>query len=260
MNRIAACIEYRGTQYNGWQRQKHSVSVQEALETAISQVADEPVTVIAAGRTDAGVHAIGQIIHFDTASKRTPYEWLRGVNSALPDDISLFWVQPVPDEFHARFSATSRSYRYVILNRKVNPSYLHGLVSWYHQDFDIPAMQEGASMLVGRHDFSAFRAAGCQSKDPVKEVYQLDLNRSGNWIWLDIRASGFLHHMVRNIVGVLTRIGGGLEAPHWAREVLDSRDRTRAGVTAKPDGLYFVRARYDAVFGLPEPPQICRFW
>ncbi|WP_424945813.1 tRNA pseudouridine(38-40) synthase TruA [Candidatus Spongiihabitans sp.] len=260
MIRLAACVEYCGRNYCGWQRQAHSPSVQQAVENAISKVADEPITVLSAGRTDTGVHGIGQIIHFDTQRERTQNEWLRGVNTHLPDDISLVWTRPVGNDFHARFGARQRRYRYVILNRPVSPSYLHGLVAWHYTALDLFLMQRAAKDLVGRHDFSAYRAAGCQSKDPVKEVCQLTLEQSGPWIWMDITADGFLQHMVRNIVGVLMRIGERLESVHWAQQILESRDRKIGGVTAVADGLYFVSVDYDAKFGLPNPPEACRFW
>jgi len=260
MNRIAACVEYCGVNYCGWQRQSHSPSIQQEVERAFSKVGNETIKVVNAGRTDTGVHGIGQVIHFDTRSERTQNEWLRGVNTFLPDDISLIWTHPVENDFHARYSAKRRSYRYIILNRKVSPSYLNGRVTWYHGPLDLCLMQRAAKDLVGRHDFNAYRAAGCQSKNPVKEVFKLNLDQSGQWIWLDITADGFLHHMVRNIAGVLLRIGARLESVHWARHVLDSRDRKLGGVTAGADGLYFVSVEYDERYGLPSPPDVCRFW
>ncbi len=260
MIRLAACVEYCGRNYCGWQRQTHSASVQQQVEQAISKVANQPITVLNAGRTDSGVHGIGQIIHFNTASERTSNEWLRGVNTLLPNDISLIWTHPVGDDFHARFSAKRRRYRYVILNRQVNPSYLHGLVTWHYGALDFLLMQQAAKDLIGRHDFSAYRAARCQSKNPIKHVYELTLEQSGAWIWIDIVADGFLHHMVRNIVGVLLRIGERLEPADWAQQVLQSRDRKIAAITAAADGLYFVAVEYDAKFGLPDPPEVCRFW
>ena len=260
MTRLAACIEYCGKNYCGWQRQAHSPSIQQEVERAISLVANESITIINAGRTDTGVHGIGQVIHFDTTSERTENEWRRGVNTNLPGDISLVWTHPVDHSFHARFNARRRSYRYIILNRKVSPSYLHGLVSWHHGPLDLFLMQRAARDLTGQHDFSAYRAAGCQSKEPVKQVYSLTLNQTGPWIWMDITANGFLHHMVRNIVGVLLRIGGRLESVHWAQQVLESGDRKMGGITAMADGLYFVSVEYDEKFGLPNPPEICRFW
>ncbi len=260
MTRLSACIEYCGRNYCGWQRQTHSTSVQQQIEKALSKVANQPIAVQNAGRTDSGVHGIGQIIHFDTDSERTANEWLRGVNTYLPSDISLLWTHRVGNDFHARFSAQRRRYRYVILNRQISPSYLHGLVTWYCGDLDFSCMQQAARDLVGRHDFSGYRAASCQSKNPVKEIYKLTLEQSGMWVWIDVVADGFLHHMVRNIVGVLLRIGARLEPVRWAQQILESRDRRRAGITAAADGLYFVAVDYDAKFGLPATPDACRFW
>lgn len=260
MIRLAACVEYCGRNYCGWQRQTHSPSIQQEVEQALSKIADESITVVNAGRTDSGVHGIGQVIHFDTNRARTQNEWLRGVNTYLPNDISLVWTHPVESSFHARFAAKQRRYRYVILNRPISPSYLHGLVTWHVARLDLFLMQRAAKDLIGRHDFSAYRAASCQSKNPLKEIYQLTLQQSGQWIWVDITADGFLHHMVRNIVGVLMRIGERLESVHWAQQILDSRERKQGGITAPPDGLYFASVDYDDKFGLPNPPEGCRFW
>ena len=234
--------------------------MQAQVEKAVSRVADEAIRVIAAGRTDTGVHGIGQVIHFDTRSRRERHAWMRGVNTCLPDDISLLWAQPVADDFHARFGALERSYRYVILNRAVRPSYLHGRVAWHYAPLAVAAMQRAAEALVGRHDFSAFRAAACQSKDSHKELRRIRVSQSGPWIWIDLSADGFLHHMVRNIAGALMRIGEGREAVEWAGELLASRDRTRAGATAPAAGLYFVGVKYARRFALPPPPDPCRFW
>ena len=258
--RTAACVEYCGVNYHGWQRQKNANTVQEEVEKAISKVANEPISIITAGRTDAGVHGIGQVIHFDSHCHRTNHQWIRGVNTYLPNDISLIWTHPVADHFHARFSAQERRYRYILLNRPTSPSFLHGRVSWHPVKLDEKAMQLAAEGLIGRHDFSAFRAAGCQSKDPVKTVRELRIERHGQWICLDIAADGFLHHMVRNIAGVLIRIGQGLESPQWATQVLRSADRKQGGVTAMPDGLYFVQVDYDDAYRLPNPPPVCEFW
>ncbi len=260
MIRIAACLEYCGVGYHGWQRQNHAPSVQQAVESAVSRVANQSIDVVVAGRTDTGVHAIGQIVHFDTSSNRIEEQWVRGVNTYLPDDISMIWARPVSQDFHARFSARQRSYRYVLLNRPVRPSYLHGRVTWHRAPLELEPMQEAARELVGRHDFSAFRAAGCQNKNPVKQVSLISLDQVGPWIWLDIVSDGFLQHMIRNIMGVLTRIGEGLEPVQWAREVLNSQDRKTGGITALADGLYFVSAQYDKIYNLPAPPEVCRFW
>lgn len=258
--RIAVCVEYCGQNYHGWQQQHHANSVQAELENAVSRVADESVKVVAAGRTDTGVHATAQIAHFDTSATRSAHEWLRGVNTYLPDDIVLIWATEVDMAFHARFKAAERSYRYVIHNRRVRPGYLHGLVTWHRPELDVLRMQSGADGLTGTHDFSAFRAAGCQNRNPVKTIHKLSLQRSGEWISLDITANGFLQHMVRNIAGVLIKIGEGRATPEWAAEVLRTQDRTQGGVTAPPDGLYFSGATYPPEFELPPTPPACCFW
>ena len=260
MPRFAASIEYCGLHYSGWQQQDNANSVQQTLQQAISKVADHPVTVIASGRTDRGVHSIGQIVHFDSASDRQEYQWIRGVNTYLPNDISICWVKQVKEDFHARFSTLQRSYRYVIMNRNVSPSYLHGRVTWHWADLKLEPMQRACALLLGKHDFSAFRAAGCQSKNPVKEIRSITINQSGQWFWLDISADGFLYNMVRNIIGVLMPIGEELKSAGWAQQVLHSKDRTLGGMTAPPDGLYFVNAQYDAKYNLPQISEPCRFW
>jgi tRNA pseudouridine38-40 synthase len=258
--RFAGCVEYRGSRYHGWQRQHHAVSVQEMVEKAIGRIANETISISPAGRTDTGVHGIGQIFHFDSSAIRKEFEWLRGINTYLPNDISLHWVRPVPDEFHARYCALSRSYRYVILNRRVSPGYLDGLVTWHRETLNIQLMQEGCRYFLGKHDFSAFRSSKCQNKNPVKTVTRIDIDQSKDWIWLDITANGFLHHMVRNIAGTLLEIGIGEQKPEWVSELLMSEDRSKAGVTAPADGLYFTNVIYDEKYDLPEPPDICRFW
>ncbi|MGR3914414.1 MAG: tRNA pseudouridine(38-40) synthase TruA [Gammaproteobacteria bacterium] len=258
--RIAACIEYCGARYCGWQCQTDADTLQARVESALARVADEAIRVTAAGRTDSGVHACGQVIHFDTHARRASNAWLRGVNTHLPDDITLLWTQPVAADFHARFGARERAYRYVLLNRAVAPSYLHGRAGWHHAPLDAARMRQAAHGLLGRHDFSAFRAAGCQARSPWREVRALQIGRSGDWIWIDIRADGFLQHMVRNITGTLIRIGEHRAAPEWAAQLLAGRERARAAATAPPDGLYFVRAEYAAEFALPPPPRACRFW
>ena len=249
--RIAIGIEYNGLAYAGWQHQGHAPTVQQAVEQALSVVADQPVKVIAAGRTDAGVHALGQVAHFDTPAQRTPRAWLLGTNANLSRDVALTWVQPVSDEFHARFSAQRRRYRYVILNRMARSGVLDSRMAWVHQRLDVDRMAQAARALLGTHDFSAYRASACQSKKPVKTVYELTVQRRADLIVLDIEADGFLHHMVRNIVGVLLAIGRGEREISWAREVLEARDRKSGGITASPHGLYFVHAVYPEHFAIP---------
>lgn len=253
--RFAIGVDFNGAAYRGWQTQQPGVrSVQETLEKAISSVANQAVTVIAAGRTDAGVHASGMIAHFDTTAIREERSWMMGVNTKLPDDISLRWITPVPDEFHARFKAVARRYRYVIYNHPFRSSLLTNMVTWHYHALDVNRMREAATFLVGEHDFSSFRAAACQARKPTRNVHFLNISHKGSFIVLDIQADGFLHHMVRNIVGVLMAIGQGKAEPIWAKEVLEARDRTLGGVTAPADGLYFVDAFYPEQFVLPKEP------
>jgi tRNA pseudouridine38-40 synthase len=253
--RYAIGIDFNGRGYRGWQTQQPGVkSVQETLERAVGRVADHPVAVVAAGRTDAGVHGAGMIAHFDSDAVRNERSWLLGVNTQLPEDIALRWITPVSDEFHARFRAVARRYRYVIYNHPLRSSLLAGMVTWHYHALDLSRMQEAARHLVGKHDFSSFRAIGCQARHPHRDVHFLTLVQKGPLIVLDIQADGFLHHMVRNIAGVLMAIGQGKAEPEWAREVLAARDRTLGGVTAPPDGLYFVDALYPEPFRLPRDP------
>jgi tRNA pseudouridine38-40 synthase len=251
MKTIALGIEYNGSAYNGWQGQKHGRGVQAELEKALSYVANEPVKVICAGRTDTGVHAAGQVVHFETHAERDARAWILGTNTKLPKDIGVNWATPVDAGFHARFSALQRYYRYVICNRPVRPAILDKLVSWDYRLLDERRMQQAAACLVGKHDFSSYRAMQCQAKSPVRTVYQLDVTRSGDFIFIDIEANAFLHHMVRNIAGVLMAIGAGEKPVDWSAEVLNHRDRTLGGVTAPPHGLYFMKVNYPENFGIP---------
>lgn len=249
--RIAVGIEYDGRPYCGWQWQDHSPSVQEAIEKAFSKVANHDVKVVCAGRTDTGVHATGQVIHFDTEAERDDWSWIRGTNTHLPRSITVLWVKRVSEDFHARFSAIRRAYRYVIYNRDERPAILDGLVTWQFKSLDVERMQVAARDLIGRHDFSSYRAAGCQAKSPEREIYRLDVTRQDDMIFLDIEANAFLHHMVRNIAGVLMTIGVQ-EAPiEWAKEVLEHRDRKLGGITASPAGLYLTQVHYPEEFGIP---------
>jgi len=257
--RIAAVLEYDGSGFSGWQRQEHAPSVQAAVERALSAVADEPVSVFTAGRTDAGVHALAQVVHFDTNAHRSPYAWVRGANSNLPDTVALLWAVEVPDEFHARFSATGRRYRYVILNRAMRPAVQARRVAHEYRPLEIVRMQAAASLLTGKHDFSSFRAMQCQAKSPVRELRRLDVCREGDLVTITAEANGFLHHMVRNLAGVLMTIGAGEREPGWAREVLEARDRTVGGITAAPEGLFLELITYPERFGIPAPP-LQPFW
>ncbi len=257
--RLAVGIEYDGTAYNGWQRQKSGVGVQAKLEDALSRVADHALEVTCAGRTDAGVHATGQVGHFDTTSQRSARGWLLGANSNLPDDIAVTWVRDVPDDFHARYTATARSYRYRILNRLVRSAMHRHRAWWIHQPLDAGRMHEAAQALVGEHDFSAFRAAGCQASSANRCIDSIAVGRDGDWLTLDVTANAFLQHMVRNITGTLLAIGMGEAPVGWAREVLESRDRTVAGVAAPPEGLTLVAVEYPEALDLPAPPEPVHF-
>ncbi|MBF8779340.1 tRNA pseudouridine(38-40) synthase TruA [Pseudomonas fulva] len=251
--RIALGVEYKGARYRGWQRQASGVpSVQQALEQALSRVADAPVSVVCAGRTDAGVHACGQVVHFDTRAVRDERAWTMGTNFNLPHDISVTWARAMPGHFHARFKAVARRYRYVIYNDPIRPAHLGEEVTWNHRPLDIAPMAEAAGLLLGTHDFSAFRASQCQAKSPVKHIHHLRVTRHGRMIVLDVRATAFLHHMVRNIAGVLMTIGAGERPPGWARQVLEGRNRREGGVTAHPYGLYLVEVEYPEEFSLPQ--------
>lgn len=249
--RYAAGVEYDGSHFFGWQRQHHARSVQGDVESALSTVANERVRVVCAGRTDSGVHASGQVIHFDTGARRDERSWLLGVNSNLGADAVLRWVVAVPADFHARFGARARHYRYTILNRDTRPALGREHVAAERRPLDVAAMRQGARALVGRHDFSAFRAAQCQARSPVRSVFWLTVERHGEEVEIDIIANAFLHRMVRNIAGVLMAIGTGDRPPAWAARVLQSRDRTAGGVTAPAGGLRFMGVRYPDRFELP---------
>lgn len=257
--RIALGIEYDGSGFSGWQAQRHAVrTVQEELQKSLTKVADHPVEVICAGRTDAGVHGTGQVVHFDTTAERTERAWVYGGNSNLPKDICVRWAKPVSEEFHARFSALRRSYRYVILNRDIRSAVLAERVSLEYRKLDEERMARAARYLLGEHDFSSYRAVACQAHSPVRTIYRLDVGRQADIVVIDAEANGFLHHMVRNIAGVLMTIGAGEREPDWAHEVLEARDRTSGGVTAPPHGLYLVGVDYPPSFGIPRlsPPSI----
>lgn len=253
---LAIAIEFLGTHYHGWQRQREVMGVQQALETAISTVANEPVEVIAAGRTDASVHASNMIAHFVTRAYRPTHNWLRGVNSLLPDDIALRWIQPMPADFHARFGAIARRYRYITLNQVQRPAILNHQVTHIYEPLDLNAMQLAAADIVGTHDFSSYRAAACQSNQPVRTISHARLFAHGQFIVFDIQADGFLHHMVRNLMGTLYAIGRHELAPTDFLNILHKKDRTIAPPTASGDGLYFINAYYPERFQnlLPDAP------
>jgi tRNA pseudouridine38-40 synthase len=245
-------VEYDGTGFHGWQTQEGVRTVQRELEGAVSRVADHPVRVHCAGRTDAGVHALEQVIHFDTRAARSARAWVLGSNVNLPADCAVRWAHPVASDFHARFAAFARHYRYRILTRATRSPLERDRAWWIHQPLDLDAMQAAAAALVGEHDFTSFRALACQAKSPIRRIHYAELERRSGGLELRIGANGFLHHMVRNIVGVLTAIGRGEASAHWTRELLLARDRTQGGATAPPQGLCFVRADYPAAFGLPQ--------
>ncbi len=250
--RIALGVEYDGSQFHGWQAQKDGVrTVQSVLEQALQQVANHPVKTICAGRTDTGVHGIGQVVHFDSPSQRTSRNWILGANVNLPADVNVSWAQPVADSFHARFSATGRHYRYLILNRMTRSALMANRATFVHKPLNAQLMHAAGQVLVGRHDFSSYRALQCQAKSPVRILRSLTVARQGEQIALRVSADGFLHHMIRNIAGVLMAIGAEEQPTTWAREVLELRDRTLGGVTAPPDGLYFERVDYPEKFALP---------
>jgi tRNA pseudouridine38-40 synthase len=250
--RFAVGLEYEGTAYAGWQSQQPGVpSIQLHAESAFSRVADSPVSLVCAGRTDAGVHARMQVAHFESDAVRPLRGWVLGANTHLPRDISVSWVLPVPAHFHARYSADSRTYRYFIFNRSARSALAEKRAAHIHRPLDHERMNAATAALIGNHDFSAFRSSECQAKSPVRRLTRLIVERDGDWVAIEVTANAFLHHMVRNIAGLLIAIGQGEREPAWARDVLESRDRTRGHVTAPAEGLYFWSVEYPEVFGLP---------
>lgn len=254
--RIALCVEYEGRAFSGWQAQRDPrvATVQEALQAALSTVADHPVTLFCAGRTDAGVHASGQVVHFDTHSVRPLKAWVRGVNSLLPQAIAVHWAKEVEADFHARFSALSRRYLYCIANSPVRRAMLASTLTVHHNPLDADSMHAAGQSLLGEQDFSAFRGAACQSRTPMRNLMHLQVRRHGSLVLIDVEANAFLLHMVRNIAGVLMAIGEGRQPPEWAAELLAGRDRSRAAVTAPPQGLCLYQVRYPEHFALPAAP------
>lgn len=251
--RYAACVEYDGHNYCGWQRQDHSPSVQAKVEEALSVVANHPVEVICAGRTDTGVHATGQVIHFESSFSRTPRNWMRGGTSNLPKDIRICWAKEVPADFHARFSALSRTYKYLLLCSKQRTAIAPQAITQTRiEQLDLERIQAGLDLLIGRHDFSAFRGASCQAKSPVREVQHAKVQQSGQLIEIEIRANAFLLHMVRNIVGALLPLGSGELSLEEFNNIFKGLDRTKAPAAAPPNGLYLSRVEYPTEFELPE--------
>jgi tRNA pseudouridine38-40 synthase len=252
--RIALGIEYDGSRFLGWQTQPGGGAVQDALEPALSGIAGETLSVTCAGRTDRGVHAREQVVHFDTQAARPESAWVRGVNAMLPESVAVLWSRQVADDFHARFGARARTYRYVLLNRPVRPALGARHVGWFHIPLDVDAMRRAASYLAGEHDFSAFRSSECQAKSPVRTLHALEIERRGDRVDFVVRANAFLHHMVRNLVGTLVYVGKGKHPPQWAGEVLESRDRARAAPTFGAEGLYLEKVEYEPRWNLPAQP------
>jgi tRNA pseudouridine38-40 synthase len=252
--RIVLGVEYDGSGFSGWQWQAHQRSVQLVLEQALSKVANHPVTVICAGRTDAGVHALEQVVHFEAETERDLHAWMLGGNSNLPDDVRITWVKKALGDFHARYSAIARFYRYIILNRPVKSALLRKQVTWCYSPLDAGKMHEAAQHLIGQHDFSSFRAQGCQSKSPMRAMYFIDVYRESDKVIIDISANAFLHHMVRNIAGVLMDIGAGKQPVEWTQHLLEVKSRKLGGITAPPDGLYLGAVYYPEYYGILKHP------
>jgi tRNA pseudouridine38-40 synthase len=251
--RIALGIEYQGHEFYGWQAQQELPTIQGHLQTALSKVADEPIHVFCAGRTDAGVHATGQVIHFETSADRQQRAWTMGVNTYLPSAISVRWAMEVDDDFHARFSALSRRYRYIIYNSSVRSAISASRTTWHHPSLDVDLMQQGASHLIGELDFSSFRSAQCESNTPMRNIHEIIVSRHEHIVILEVQANAFLHHMVRNIVGVLMKVGAKERNPEWILEVLHAKDRRLAAETAAPNGLYLINVQYPEKYLLPKP-------
>ena len=264
MTRVALGVSYNGQAYSGWQSQLSGNTIQDKLEAALGRFATHPVSTLCAGRTDAGVHGLMQVVHFDTPLQRPASSWVRGTNTFLPADIAVQWAQPVPSDFHARASAVARRYAYVLLQSPVRPSVDAGRVGWVFHPLDHDAMRQAADILLGEHDFTSFRASACQAKSPVKTLHRIDITRRGlgdphpelGWspcYWrFEFEANAFLHHMIRNLMGCLIAIGRGDAPAQWMKEVLDARSRNAAAPTFSPDGLYFQGPVYDAAWGLPQ--------
>jgi tRNA pseudouridine38-40 synthase len=249
--RIALGIEYDGTQFCGWQTQPSGCGVQDYLESALEHIAGEHVDTVCAGRTDAGVHALEQVVHFDTQAERTASAWVRGTNASAPAGVAVLWARQVSGDFHARYSAVRRTYRYVLLNRAVRPAVEHRRVGWFHLPLDVARMRATARYLVGEQDFSAFRSSECQARSPVRDLQHVGIERHGDYVFFDFSANAFLHHMIRNLVGTLVYVGKGRHEPEWVADVLASRDRSKAAPTFDAAGLYLTRVEYESLWGLP---------
>lgn len=250
--RLALGISYNGQAYQGWQSQLSGLTVQDKLEAALGRFTDSRVSTLCSGRTDAGVHALMQVVHFDTEATREPVSWVRGTNANLPRDIAVQWAQVVPDAFHCRASAISRRYAYILLESPVRPSIDAGRTGWSFRPLDMETMQQAVRHLLGEHDFSSFRASACQALSPVKNLQRIDITRRGAYWRFEFEANAFLHHMIRNIMGCLVTVGQGKYPPEWMNQVLAARNRDVAAPTFSPDGLYFLGPRYEAHWGLPD--------
>jgi tRNA pseudouridine38-40 synthase len=257
--RIALGIEYNGHGFYGWQQQENLLTIQGSLETALTRIADEPIMLFCAGRTDAGVHATGQVAHFDTNAVRQMRAWVFGTNALLPAGIAVCWAQQVDEAFHARYTALSRSYRYLIYNYPARPALLAARVAWHYDVLNIAMMEQAGSYLIGEHDFSAFRSAQCESKTPMRNIKSLTVTRCHDYIMIEVVANAFLHHMVRNIVGTLLEVGAGFKEPEWVQAVLASRDRRQAAVTAAAEGLYLTHVAYPPQYLFPKRSNILLF-
>lgn len=251
--RVALMVEYDGSQYHGWQSQAGLDTVQQRIESALSRVASHDIQVVCAGRTDTGVHASGQIIHFESEKERTIRAWIHGANTYLPKDICIKWGSDIPDSFHARYSALSRRYRYIIFNSPIRPALLRRNVTWQYRRLNESLMHEAAQSLVGEQDFTSFRSVECQSVTPMRHVYECQVKRTGDWVVIDIVANAFLHHMVRNIAGVLMAVGSGRRTVSWVNDVLQAKDRKMGAETAPPYGLYLVEVTYPEEYGITKP-------
>ena len=251
--RIACGVEYDGTAFQGWQRQPADIaSIQASVESAIARVADHPIQTVCAGRTDRGVHASGQVIHFDTTATRTPYQWQQGIQTYLPSTIRLPWIRPISEDFHARYSALARRYRYVLYHRPTASALAQRYATWFRHPLCVPTMQDAAQYFVGEHDFSAFRGAHCQSHTPIRRIFRIAVTLHGaHWIVVDILGNAFLHHMVRNIVGTLCQIGRGFQPVSQVPYLLACRDRTQAGIMAPAEGLHLTQVYYPSHFAVP---------
>ena len=250
--RIALGVEYNGQDFFGWQAQGNLRTVQHTLESALSIVADEPIKLFCAGRTDAGVHATGQVVHFDTTAIRNQRAWILGTNTHLPTSIAIQWAHEVDEGFHARFSALSRCYRYIIYNNSARSAIFAGRATWNHHPLNVDAMQQAGNFLLGEQDFSSFRSSECESKSPMRNVHYLQVTRLDDFVVIEIKANAFLHHMVRNIAGSLIKVGAGFKKPEWIQEVLEAKDRRQAAETALPAGLYLIKVDYPPSYPFPD--------